>query len=205
MSTTATKVMLEAYQQERTPSMFLSGMFKSPRRNFHDSEEVEIDIVRSEEDVSIAIQDLSAGARQNSNDIYTNKSFKPPIHKEAGPINAHNLIKRQAGSTPFDSVDFQANAIRQGVDLGRKLQRKILRAVELQSSQVLTLGVVTLIDGSGNAVYTVDYKPKATHFPNASLIWSNASSTKLAAPLARFVKVIPSISEALIASSENVS
>ena len=73
MSDTTTKVMLEAYKQERSPTMFLSGMFRSPRRNFHNSEEVEIDIVRSEEDVSIAIQDLSAGARLNSGDIYTKK------------------------------------------------------------------------------------------------------------------------------------
>ena len=180
MSTTATKVMLEAYKQDAEPTLFLSGMFRSPPRNFHNSEEVEIDIVRSEEDISIAIQDLSTGARHNSNDLYTNKAFKPPIHKEKGPINAHNLIKRQPGEDPFAAVDFQANAIAQGMDLGRKLQRKILRAIEQQSSQVLTTGTVTLINGDGIAIYTIDYKPKATHFPTTGTAWSSASSTKLA-------------------------
>ena len=180
MTGTTTKVMLAAYEQDAEPTMFLSGMFQSPRRNFHNSEEVEIDIVRTEEDISIAIQDLSTGARLNSEDLYTNKGFKPPIHKEAGPINAHTLIKRMPGDDPFKSVDFMANALKRGVRLGQKLQRKIARAVEYQSSQVLTTGTVTLIDENGVAVYTIDYKPKATHFPTAGIAWSSASSTKLA-------------------------
>ena len=180
MSDTTTKVMLAAYEQDAEPTMFLSGMFQSPARNFHNSEEVEIDIVRSEEDISIAIQDLSTGARLNSEDLYTNKGFIPPIHKEAGPINAHTLIKRMPGVDPFAAVDFQMNAIARGIALGRKLQRKILRAIEQQSSQVMTTGTVTLIDSAGTSVYTIDYKPKATHFPTAGTIWSNAASTKLA-------------------------
>lgn len=180
MSGETTKVMLAAYEQDREPSMFLSGQFQSPARNYHNSEEVEIDIIRSEEDISIAIQDLSTGARLNSEDIFTNKGFKPPIHKEAGPINAHTLIKRMPGVDPFQTVDFMSNAIARGIRLGKKLQRKILRAIEVQASQVLTTGVVTLTDGAGVAIYAIDYKPKATHFPTASVAWDNASSTKLA-------------------------
>ena len=180
MVDTTTKVMLAAYEQDAEPTMFLSGQFQSPRRNFHNAEEIEIDIVRSEEDIAIAIQDLSAGARLNSEDIYTNKGFKPPIFKEAGPINAHTLIKRMPGQDPFQAVDFQANAIARGVKLGRKVQRKILRAIEQQASQVLTTGTVTLIDSNGNAIYTIDYKPKVTHFPNAAIAWDTANNTKLA-------------------------
>lgn len=190
MSDASTKHMIAAYEQDAEPTMFLSGMFQAPRRNFHNSEEIEIDIVRSEEDISIAIQDLSTGARQNSEDIYTNKGFKPPIHKEAGPINAHNLIKRMAGQNPFEAVDFQVNAIVRGVKLGQKLQRKILRAIEQQASQVMTTGTVTLIDDAGVGIYTIDYKPKATHFPTAGIAWSSGSSVKLAdiAALANVVR-----------------
>lgn len=180
MSDTTTKVMLAAYEQDIEPTMFLSGMFQSPRRNFHNSEKVEIDIVRSEEDIAIAIQDLSTGARLNSEDIYTNKEFQPPIHKEAGPINAHNLLKRMPGQDPFQAVDFQANAIGRGVKLGRKLQRKILRAIEFQSSQVMTTGTVTLINEDGVAVYTIDYKPKVAHFPTSAIAWNATNNTKLA-------------------------
>ena len=180
MSDTTTKLMLAAYEQDREPTLFLSGMFQSPRPNFYNSEKVEIDIVRSEEDISIAIQDLSTGARNNSEDVYTNKEFAAPIHKEAGPINAHNLLKRMPGHNPFQAVDFQANAVARGVRLGRKLQRKILRAIEQQSSQVLTTGTVTLIDENGTAVYTIDYKPKVAHFPTSAIAWDTANNTKLA-------------------------
>ncbi len=180
MSDTATKHMLAAYEQDAEPTMFFSGMFQSPRRNFHNSESVEIDIIRSEEDISIAIQDLSVGARLNSEDIYTNKKFIPPIHKEASNINAHTLLKRMPGQDPFQSVDFMANAIGRGVRVGRKLQRKILRAIEVQAAQVMTLGVVTLIDENGTAVYSIDYSPKATHFPTVGNPWSGGAATMLA-------------------------
>jgi hypothetical protein len=135
--------------------------------------------MRSEEDISIAITDLSTGARLNSEDDFTNKSFKPPVHKEKGAIPAHKLIKREFGENPFESPDFQANAIARGTRLVTKMGDKIARAMEHQSALVLTTGTVTLIDGAGAAVYTIDYKPKATHFPTASVAWNNASSTKL--------------------------
>ena len=179
MSTATTKVMLAGYQARRRPTMFLTGMFQAPAENFHNSEEVEIDIMRSEEDISIAITDLSTGARLNSEDDYTNKSFKPPIHKEKGAIPAHKLIKREFGQNPFESVDFQANAIARGTRLVTKMGDKIARAMEQQSSQVLQTGTVTLIDANGAAVYTIDYKPKTTHFPTAAVAWTSASSTKI--------------------------
>lgn len=180
MANTTTKVMLTAYEQMALPTMFLSGMFQTPAINFHESEEVEIDIVRSEEEISIAITDLSIGARLNSEDIYTSKGFKPPIHKEAGVINAHTLLRRLPGDNPYADVGYIAKAIQRGVKIAAKLQHKIMRAIELQSSQVLQTGTVTLVDEGGTAVYRIDYKPKATHFPTSAIAWSSATSTKLA-------------------------
>ena len=164
MSGKVTKRMISAYVQMASPLMFLSGLFQSPAQNFHTSEEVEIDIVRSDEDVSIVIQDLSTGYRMNSDDIYTNKAFKPPIHKEAIPINSFDLIKRMPGENPFEAPDFRANVITRMFNGMVKVERKIRRAVELQASQVLQTGIVTLTDSNGTALYTLDYKPKATHF-----------------------------------------
>jgi hypothetical protein len=60
-----------------------------------------------------------------------------------------------------------------------KVERKIRRAVELQASQVLQLGVVTLIDSDGNEVYAIDYKPKATHLPKSSAAWGGGSEVPL--------------------------
>lgn len=177
MSGATTKRMIRAYEQMAQPMLFLSGLFLSPPQNFHDSEEVEIDIVRSDEDISIVIQDLSTGYRMNSEDLYTNKGFKPPIHKEALPINSFDLLKRMPGQNPFESPDFRANIILRLFNGMTKIERKIRRAIELQASQVLQTGIVTLTDINGNALYTLDFKPKATHFPTAGTVWGQTGST----------------------------
>lgn len=190
MSGNITRRMISAYYQEASPTAFFSGMFVARPENFHSSEEVEIDIVRSEEDVSIVIQDLSTGYRMNSDDLYTNKGFKPPIHKEAIPLNAFDLIKRMPGMNPFESPDFRANVITKMFGGMRKVERKIRRAVELQASQIMQTGIVTLTDSSGTALYTLDYKPKATHFPTAGTSWASATLAQKISDLTSLCDVI---------------
>lgn len=176
MSDKRTIRMISAYNQMGTPLMFLSGFFQSPAENFHSSEEVEIDIVRSDEDISIVIQDLSTGYRMNSDDIYTNKAFKPPIHKEAVNLNSNDLLKRLPGNTPFQDPQFRADIITRMMRKMVLIERKIRRSIELQASQVLQTGIVTLTDSAGVALYTLDYKPKATHFPTAGTAWNLAGA-----------------------------
>ncbi len=179
MSTSATKRMLAAYIQQAAPTGFFAGMFLSPPRNFHDTEKVEIDIVRSEEDVAIAITDISVGYHMNSADIYTNKELTPPIHKEAITINANTLLERVAGDDPFADTTFQARLTARIMQALPKPERKIRRSMELQASQVMQTGVVTLVDSDGNTLFTIDYKPKATHFPTAGTAWDQAGATPL--------------------------
>lgn len=179
MSNSITKRMIRVYNQMAGTTLFLSGMFQSPPENFHSSEEVEIDIIRSDEEVSIVIQDLSTGYRMNSSDLYTNKSFKPPINKEAITINSFDLLKRQAGSNPFESPDFRMNIISRMFNGMVKVERKIRRSMELQASQILQTGVLTLIDENGTALYTLDFQAKATHFPTAGVTWGGATSVPL--------------------------
>ena len=189
MSGSTTKRMLAAYIQMAAPTMFLSGLFQSPARNFFNSEEVEIDIVRSDEEVSLVVTDLSTGYRMNSDDLYTNKGFKPPIHKEAIALNSSDLLKRVAGEDPFQDPNFRANVINKMFSGMTKVEAKIRRAVELQASQVLQLGVVTLTDGAGNPLYTIDYKPKASHFPTAGTAW-NAGGATIAADISSLAEEI---------------
>lgn len=180
MSNTLTKRLLERYMSEASPQMFLSSLFQSPARNFHNSEEVEIDIIRTDEDVSVAIQDLSTGTRMNSADLFTNKGFKPAIHSEGIPLNSFDLLKRNAGDNPFETPDFRANLIDRFMSGMRKAENKIRRAIELQASQVLQTGIVTSTDENGAAVYTIDFKPKATHFPTSAVGWGAVGATILA-------------------------
>ncbi len=188
MSDTTTKRMIAAYEQSREPTMFLAGLFRSPPQNFHTSEKVEIDIVRSDEDIAIVIQDLSTGRRWNSADLYTNKEFVPPIYKEAIPLNAFDLIKRIPGQDPFQQPDFRSNVILRMMQGMVKIERKIRRAVELQCAQVLTEGIVTLKDANGVTLYTIDYKPKATHKVTVGTSWAGAAD--IAADIASIANVI---------------
>jgi len=190
MSGTTTTRMISAYNQMAAPTLFLSGFFQSPPENFHTSEEVEIDIVRSDEDISVVIQDLSTGYRMNSEDLFTNKAFKPPIYKEALPLNSFDLIKRMPGQNPFESPDFRANVITRMFNGMTKIERKIRRSIELQASQVLQTGVVTLTDSGGVALYTLDYKPKATHFPTAGVSWATATGAQKIADINSLAEVI---------------
>ena len=177
MSDKSTKRMLRAYEQTAPPTLFMSGMFVSPPENFHDTESIEIDIIRSEEDVAIAIIDLSTGYHMNSADLSTNKEFVPPIFKEAITINAHTLLERVPGDDPFASTTFQARLTARIFRGMPKPARKIHRSIELQASQVLQTGTVTLIDSNGVSLYTLDYKPKATHFPQTAVTWGTSSDT----------------------------
>ncbi len=178
-SNQVTQRMIAAYFQDATPQMFLSGMFQTPPANLHSSEEVSIDIERSEEEVSPVISDLSAGHNYTAADTYVNKAFKPPIHKDAGVLNAFDLITRQPGQDPFQDPDFQANAMERAFRKFRKLEYRIRRAIELQASQVLQTGVIELFDNDGNKVYTLDYQARSDHFPTAAEAWGTADADSL--------------------------
>lgn len=177
MSNEATKKMLRMYEENQPVTLFLSSLFQSPPENFYNSETVEIDIERGGEDVAIAVADLSTGYNLNQNDLYTNKEFKPPLFKEAFAINAYDMIKRQSGMHPFEDPTYQASAMRQFVKGMIKCENLIHRATEWQAAQVLTTGTVTLVNAAGAAVYTIDYKPKAAHFPTAGTAWNGVNPT----------------------------
>jgi major capsid protein E len=182
MSDTSTTRMIEMYMEEAEAPMFLSGFFQSPPRNFHNSEKVELDIIRDEEDIAVVIQDLTAGARHNESTLYTNKAFTPPIFKEQGAIHAFNTIKRQPGVDPFQDPNFGLAATGEAFRIFRKLEKKIRRSVELMASQVLQLGVLTLVDDAGATLYMLDFQPKATHIATVGTTWATNGTT--GAPLA---------------------
>lgn len=166
--------MIALYMEEAPAPPFLSGFFQSPPGNFHETEEVTLDVIRDDEDVAIVVQDLTAGSRSNEATRYTSKGFIPPIFDEDGTITAYNLIKRQPGMDPFQDPDYLANATEEAFRIFRRLERKIRRAIELMASQVLTTGKLTLVDSSGTALYTLDFSPKTSHFPTAGTPWPNS-------------------------------
>jgi len=190
MSNEATTRMLRMYEQTAEPAGFFASLFQSPRENFYNSEGVEIDIMRDDEDVAIVVTDLSTGYRINSADIYTNKRYIPPIFKEGFSLTGYDQIKRQPGQDPFQDPQYQVNMMAGFMRELRKVEKKIRRAVELQASQVMQTGVVTLTDASGNALYTLSFQPKATHFPTANVAWDAGATATIAADLESLMDVI---------------
>lgn len=181
MSDTTTRRLIDAYAQGAAdPVMFLTGFFQSPAVNFYNSEEVEIDIIRDDEDIAIVLEDISQGYRLNTNDLYTNKSFKPPAYKEAVPINSFDLIKRMPGQDPFQNPDYRSAVITRMFSAMTLVERKIRRALELQAAQILQTGRLTLRDSAGNSLFTMNFSPKTTHFPTVTTAWTASGSTPLA-------------------------
>lgn len=177
MSTKSTTRLIELYLEEASAPMFLSGFFKSPPRNFHNSEKVEIDIIRDDEDVAIVVQDLSTGARNNENSLYSNKAFTPPILWEKGSVHAFTQTQRVAGVDPFQDPRYGAQAVEETFRMYRKLERKVRRTVEMMASQVFADGSLTLTDAAGTALYTLDFQAKSTHLVTTGTTWATGGGT----------------------------
>lgn len=171
---------LQLFTQMRRPNAFLTRQFTVKPGGIYNGEKVAIDIQRFGEDVAIAIKKCT-GPNLNDIDIFTTKEFTPPAYGEAFPLDACELLQRMAGVDPHTAA-YQDYAAALMVKLAQGfmlINDKIVRAVELQASQILQTGILTLTDAAGATVYTLDFKPKATHFPTVSVDWDNASSTKM--------------------------
>jgi hypothetical protein len=177
MSDASNARMLDLYMDDAPAPMFLSGFFQSPPQNFHNTEKVEIDVIRDEAEIAVVIQDMTVPGRDNAATKYVNKAFTPPIFSEEGTITAYDLIKRAPGVDPFTDPDYGANATREAFRIFRRLDNKIRRAVELMAAQVLQEGTLTLVDSAGVTLYTLDFLAKATHKATVSTTWATDGTT----------------------------
>jgi hypothetical protein len=167
------KAMLPMYQELRAPRGFLQRFFTVKPGGIHKSNTVEIDIQRFDEDVAIAVTRCT-GPNLNTFEEYTTKEFTPPTYDEGMPFDVCDLLQRMVGIDPYSAENIEYSAqlrakLAQGWAL---LDSKIGRAVELQASQILQTGILTLINSDGDTVYTLDFKPKAAHFPTVGTSWS---------------------------------
>jgi translation initiation factor 2 beta subunit (eIF-2beta)/eIF-5 len=168
---------MELYSELRRPRAFLSSFFKIRPGNVSSSEKVQLDIERFGEQVAVAIKGFT-GSNLNDFSDFTSKEFIPPRYGEAFPINANDLLKRMAGTDPYSAAKMSASSkltalMAKGFVL---VDDKITRAVEMQASQILQTGNLTLIDKNGDTAYELDYKPKTSHFPTVATSWSAAGA-----------------------------
>jgi hypothetical protein len=184
MSGVGTKHMMLAYLQMAPVAGFFANFFTARRDTIYNSETVEIDIEREGEDIAAVLRDCDTGVVLNSFDQFTNKEFTPPKHGEGYVITAGELQKRMPGDHPFEDVNYQANVSSLALKKSSKVEGKIRRSVNLQAAQVLQTGTVDLPGEDGTSGFTLDFKPKATHFPTAGTAWNAVGADPIADLLA---------------------
>jgi hypothetical protein len=175
--------MLKAFTSmpDITKNMWLTSWFKTTPEDITEAEFISIDIERSDEDIAPVLTDISTGAVIISEDVYTNKEIKPPAFALKMPFNVYDLTNVGVGETEYEAaqINYQAKMRMKILKSWAKLTNMIKRTIELQASQILQTGTLTLYNSAGVATYLLDFAPKATHFPTAGTAWGAVGSNPL--------------------------
>jgi len=163
MSGTSTTLMLERFKLEVGVPGYFASMFTTTPKSVHDTEMVEVDILRETEDIAVPVPNINSGYRENQFNKHVNKQFTPAIVKEQIGINGFDLIKRQPGANPFENPDFARTAGEKAFEGIRLLGNKVRRTVELMGSQVMQTGIISIPDAAGVAAYTLDFGMRSAH------------------------------------------
>lgn len=169
-----TKKLLDAYIQETPAPMFLTGLF-TKNTSYHNSQDIEVDIQLQGEDVAVPVANLADGYKTNQTTGFTMKKTTPPAYLEGEAFHALTLMDRQIGKTDYDDPNFQQIAVAKTLRSARILENKIRRGMELQASQILTTGAISLVDSGGNVVFAENFGAKVTHFFNSNVAWNGAA------------------------------
>lgn len=171
---TITKRVLKPYIQSAPVPTFLPGFFKVTPESYKNSETVNYDVMREDEEAAFPV----LGDASNHNDLgdFDDHEITPPTYREEFSVAASKLGKnRQIGETEYKDPGFQREAgerIRMGTT---RLDKKLRRGLVIQASQLLTTGALSLTDDAGNVVFSLSYSPKTALFPDAAVAWSSAT------------------------------
>jgi hypothetical protein len=148
-----TKKLVAVYKERTTPTSFLRSFFKVDESN---TKQISIEVQRGTEMIAVDVERGTEGNR-NSFDKSTEKLFVPPYYREffdATDLDFYDRLFTQSGTVDGNTFGVW---LRQVADKIMRLQEKIERAYEVQCSQVLLTGIVTLKNG-----INIDFKRKAT-------------------------------------------
>lgn len=162
-----TKMLIAVYKERTTPTSFLRSFFTVKESS---TKELAIEVQRGTEKIAVDVERGTEGNR-NSFSKSTEKIFVPPYYREYFDATELDLYDRLFGSTSeIDSDTFQG-FLEAVADKLRMLQDKIERAYELQCSQVLETGIVTLTAGTN-----INFKRKSGSLvDNSSTPWTGAN------------------------------
>lgn len=156
-----TKKLVSVYKERTTPTAFLRSFFTVKESN---SKELSIEVQRGTEKIAVDVMRGTEGNR-NAFSKSSEKIFVPPYYREyfdATELDFYDRLFTENGTV--DEVTF-SEWVNTVIEKLQMLQDKIERSYELQCSQVLETGIVTLVNGTN-----IDFKRKA-----ASLVAYNAA------------------------------
>jgi len=176
MANTVITAMMQGYDEQAVSmnnEFFLQRLFWD--ENVFASTEVEVDIQRDSE--KIAIDVIRGGGNVgngNQADIYTSKTYTPPMYNEYGFVTATQLTKRIPNQPKYSNIDKEAAFMYYAGKINRKNTMKIMRAIELQAAQALLTGTVTLTNGE-----SLDFKMKSSHKLTPSIKWDQSTGVPI--------------------------
>lgn len=153
-----TKMLIDVYRERTAPTAFLRSFFTVKEEI---TKELSIEVQRGTEKIAVDVERGTEGNR-NKFSRSTEKIFVPPYYREYFDATELSLYDRLFGSTEIDDGIFTA-FLEQVAEKLRLLQDKIERAYEVQCSQVLETGIVTL-----NAGINIDFKRKSASLVDGS-------------------------------------
>jgi hypothetical protein len=172
-----TERMLEPYIQDAPPAGFLTNSFSSVGPNArHNNAKVSVDIRLDDDDVAFP-STSEDGWNFNKRNAAENHEWTPPVYKEAFAVTARDLMEGRAiGENPFTTPVLGTRAQDELNRMAIKLQRKIQNGLEIQASQLLLTGALSITDNTGAVRYSETFGALNTHYPAASVDWDTASS-----------------------------
>jgi len=171
--------MLRQIEQMKPAQSFLRDLFFSNDTVNHDTDTVDIDVIKGKRRIAPYVSPLLPGTKVERVG-YTTNTIKLPYVKPKMELNAKHLLKREPGTTVYsDNMTPAGRAAYQlGKDL-RELNDLIDRREEYQAAEALNAGTVT-VSGEGQG-FVVDFLMANGHkitLTGANL-WNDSDSDPL--------------------------
>lgn len=147
-----TQVQVAKFSDDKQPKMGLAAFFPSKTTK---AKMVSIEVQRNKQKVAVDVMRCVDPVR-NTFSRSTEKIFMPPFYNEMFDFTACERYEETYGS---GEIPNRSDLARLSTDTNENLlaiKNKILRAIEIQRSQVLQTGIVNLKNGD-----SIDYKRKA--------------------------------------------
>lgn len=146
-----TKMLIAVYKERTAPTSFLRSFFPTVEST---TKELSIEVQRGTEKIAVDVERGTEGNR-NSFSRTTEKILVPPYYREFFDATELEMYDRLFGASEINDQAF-TEFLTSVTDKIVMLRDKIERSYELQCSQVLETGIVTL-----NAGVNIDFKRKA--------------------------------------------